>query len=70
MARTRRTIPIAEKIEAQQQKVDRLQAKLDKEKAKLDNLQQQKDKVGKKELVDLMLNSGKTAEEIKAFLEG
>lgn len=69
MPRTRRTIPIDEKIAAQEAKVQKLQERLAKETEKLKALQVKKAKGEKKDLFDMLLNSGKSVEEIKSFLE-
>ena len=66
----RRRIPVDEKIATQEAKVNKLQERLDKETAKLNKLKNTAEAVKKKELADEMINSSKTYEEIKSFLEG
>lgn len=66
----RRRIPVDEKIATQEAKVSKLQERLDKETAKLNKLKNTAEAAKKKELADEMINSSKTYEEIKSFLEG
>lgn len=66
----RRRIPVDEKIATQEAKVNKLQERLDKETAKLSKLKNTAEAAKKKELADEMINSSKTYEEIKSFLEG
>lgn len=67
MARTRRTISVQEKLEAKQAEVKKLQEKLDKATEELKALELKADEAKKKELLDMIMSSGKTEEEIKQF---
>lgn len=67
MARTRRTISITEKIEAKKAEIAKVEEKLAKLQNELKELQTKADAEKKKELLDMILSSGKTEDEIKEF---
>jgi len=67
MARTRRVISAAEKLAAKQAEVEKLRDKLTKAEEELKALELKADEEKKKELLDMIMSSGKTEEEIKAF---
>lgn len=67
MARTRRTISITEKIEAKKAEIAKVEEKLAKLQNELKELQTKADAEKKKELLDLIMNSDKTEDEIKEF---
>lgn len=67
MARTRRTISITEKIEAKKAEIVKVEEKLAKLQNELKELQTKADAEKKKELLDMILSSGKTEDEIKEF---
>lgn len=69
MARTRRTITITEKINTKKAEVDKLREKLDKAENELKELEAKANEAKRKELVDMIMKSGKSEEEIKAFFE-
>ncbi|MCD7807334.1 MAG: ErpK protein [Lachnospiraceae bacterium] len=69
MARTRRTISIDEKIEQQKQVVSQAKDKYEAALAELDRLQQKKDEVRNKELIEAISNSSRSYEDIMAFLK-
>ena len=64
----RRSISIDEKIEKQKEVVFALKDKYDAAVAELDKLQQKRKELQKKELMTAIENSGKSYEEIIAFL--
>lgn len=64
MARGAR-IPLDAKIEKAQAKVDRAQEALNKAKAELKALEDKKDSAKRDEVVDFIMNSGKSLDEIK-----
>lgn len=67
MARTRRTISITEKIEAKKAEIAKVEEKLAKLQNELKEFQTKADAEKKKELLDMILSSGKTEDEIKEF---
>ena len=67
MARTRRTISITEKIEAKKAEIAKVEDKLAKLQNELKELQTKADAEKKKELLDLIMKSDKTEDEIKEF---
>ena len=67
MARTRRTISITEKIEAKKAEIAKTEDKLAKLQNELKELQTKADAEKKKELLDMILSSGRTEDEIKEF---
>ena len=67
MARTRRTISITEKIEAKKAESAKVEEKLAKLQNELKELQTKADAEKKKELLDLIMKSDKTEDEIKEF---
>lgn len=67
MARTRRTISITEKIEAKKAEIAKVEEKLAKLQNELKEPQTKADAEKKKELLDLIMNSDKTEDEIKEF---
>lgn len=70
MARTRRTISITEKIEAKKAEIAKVEEKLAKLQNELKELQIKADAEKKKELLDLIMKSDKTEDEIKEFFCG
>lgn len=70
MARTRRTISITEKIEAKKAEIAKVEDKLAKLQNELKELQIKADAEKKKELLDLIMKSDKTEDEIKEFFCG
>ena len=64
MARGAR-IPLDAKIEKAQSKVDRAQEVLNKAKAELKALEDKKDSAKRDEVVDFIMNSGRSLDEIK-----
>lgn len=67
MARTRRVVPVSEKIEAKKAEIAKVEEKLAKLQNELKELQIKADAEKKKELLDMILSSGKTEDEIKEF---
>lgn len=67
MARARRTISITEKIETKKAEIAKVEEKLAKLQNELKELQTKADAEKKKELLDLIMNSDKTEDEIKEF---
>ena len=67
MARTRRVVPVSEKIEAKKAEIAKVEEKLAKLQNELKELQIKADAEKKKELLDLIMNSDKTEDEIKEF---
>lgn len=67
MARTRRVIPVSEKIDAKKTEIAKLEAKLSKAREELKVLEDKATAEKKKGLVDMILKSGKSDEEIKEF---
>lgn len=65
--RTRRKISVQEKLAAKQAEVAKLQDKLAKAQAELEVLQAKADEEKKAELLDMIINSGKSEEEIREF---
>ena len=63
----RRTITIEEKISTKKAEIAKLQERLDKAEGELKELELKADEAKKKELVDMILKSGKSEEEIKEF---
>ena len=68
MARTRRTISIEEKIAKAQEAVDNAKAKYDAAVDDLKKLQAKKQDMQKEELMQAVLGSDKSYDEIMAFL--
>lgn len=67
MARTRRTISAREKYETKKAEVDKLRDKLAKAEDELKELEKKVDEEKKKELLELIMSSGKSESEIKEF---
>lgn len=67
MARTRRVVPVSEKIEAKKAEIAKVEEKLAKLQNELKELQIKADAEKKKELLDLIMKSDKTEDEIKEF---
>ena len=67
MARTRRTISITEKIEAKKAEIAKVEEMLAKLQNELKELEVRADAEKKKELLDMILSSGRTEDEIKEF---
>ena len=67
MARTRRTISITEKIEAKKAEIAKVEERLAKLQNELKELEVRADAEKKKELLDMILSSGWTEDEIKEF---
>ena len=70
MARTRRTIPLDEKIEKAQAAVFQVKDKYDAAVEELNKLQKKKLELQKQELLKAIEESAKSYEEIMAFLVG
>lgn len=68
MARTRTRQSLDEKIEAQKQLVDKNKAKYEASLAELEQLMSKRDQLRQKELMDAIEASGRSYEEILAFL--
>lgn len=68
MARTRTRQSLDEKIEAQKQLVDKNKAKYEASLAELEQLMSKRDQLRQKELMDAIETSGRSYEEILAFL--
>lgn len=68
MPRTRRTISIDEKIEKAKAAVDHAKSKYDAAVAELDKLMSRKEDMRKEELMQAILNSDKSYDEVMAFL--
>lgn len=68
MARPRKTLSIEEEIERQEAAVEKSKAKYDADVKKLKDLLAKQDEIKKKELMDAVEKSGRTYEEIMAFL--
>ena len=64
-----KAVPIESKIEAKKAEVAKLQERLEKAQAELKALEDKADEAKKAELINLIDNSGKSYDEIKAFLE-
>ena len=69
MARTRRTISIQEKLDAKKAEVAKAEERLAKLQSELKELEAKADAEKKKELLDMIMKSGKSDDEIKAFFE-
>lgn len=70
MARPRKNVSIEEEIERQEAAVERSKAKYDADVKKLKDLLAKQDEIKRKELMDAVEKSGRTYEEILAFLRG
>lgn len=70
MPRTRRIISIDEKIVQAEADVEKLTERLNKAKENLEALKQKKDEQRKQEVMDAIDESGKSIDEILAFLHG
>lgn len=68
MARPRKEISIDELIAKQEESVSKSKAKYDADVAKLKDLYAKKDEIRRKELLKAIETSGRTYEEIMAFL--
>lgn len=68
MARTRTRVSLDEKIEAQKQLVDKNKEKYEASLAELEQLMTKRDQLRQKELMDAIEASGRSYEEILAFL--
>lgn len=68
MARTRTRLSLDEKIEAQKQVVDKNKEKYESSLAELEQLMTKRDQLRQKELMDAIEASGRSYEEILAFL--
>jgi hypothetical protein len=68
MPRPKKEVSIEELIQKQEEIVAKSKAKYDADVAKLKDLHAQKDEIRKKELLNAVENSGKSYEEILAFL--
>lgn len=68
VARPRKNLPIEEEIERQEAAVEKSKAKYDADVKKLKDLLAKQDEIKKKELMDAVEKSGRTYEEIIAFL--
>lgn len=68
MARPRKNLSIEEEIERQEAAVERSKAKYDADVKKLKDLLAKQDEIKRKELMDAVEKSGRTYEEILAFL--
>lgn len=69
MARPRKEISIDELIAKQEESVSKSKAKYDADVAKLKDLYAKKDEIRRKELLKAIGTSGRTYEEIMAFLK-
>lgn len=67
--RQRKTISIQEKIEKEEKRIKHYEKLLENAKKRLNELKFKEDKKKTNELVELMIKSGKTEEEIRAFFE-
>ena len=65
----RRSIPIEEKIAKQQEAVTKAKARYDEEMKKLSDLQKKKDDEKRRELVDAIMGSGRSYDEILNFIQ-
>ncbi len=68
MARMRKNLSIEEEIERQEATVEKSKAKYDADVKKLKDLLAKQDEIKRKELMDAVEKSGRTYEEILAFL--
>lgn len=68
MARPRKTLSIEAEIERQEAAVEKSKAKYDADVKKLKDLLAKQDEIKKKELMDAVEKSGRTYEEVMAFL--
>ena len=65
----RRSIPIEEKIAKQQEAVTKAKARYDEEMKKLSDLQKKKDDEKRRELVDAIMGSDRSYDEILNFIQ-
>lgn len=65
-----KAVPIESKIEAKKAEVAKLQERLDKAQAELKTLEDKADEAKKAELLNLFVSSGKSFDEVKAYLTG
>lgn len=65
----RRSIPIEEKIAKQQEAVAKAKARYETETGKLNELLKKKDEGKRRELVDAIMNSGRSYDEIMNFIQ-